>query len=298
MCTITPTDANTILERANPGNFRRISDAQRARYVRTMREDGWQLTHQGIAFDTDGMLIDGQHRLRAAVISKTTITVMVFVGMDPTIVRFIDEGKARTANDLLKHLGIHTNTTVAPAVRLILAYKSDNPTTTYRTGITNSDIAAFVENHPDIVDYARRGGSLQGTPRGDGLGTVNGVAMAVMAYLLETTNAADPDTIETFLFGLATGFQRKATPGPSTEGRLLIATTDPRNRVRTWLHGTTDRTGLLKNRVPALTQLMLIITAWNHMCAGERPRRLAYDPAALTYPQPAPATAALRRVLA
>ena len=42
------------------------------RFVRDMQAGRWRLTHQGIAFDADGMLIDGQHRLWAIVISATS----------------------------------------------------------------------------------------------------------------------------------------------------------------------------------------------------------------------------------
>jgi hypothetical protein len=296
MCIITPADAKALLERANTANYRNIRDTQTTRYVKTMRDGGWKLTHQGIAFDTFGALIDGQHRLKACMISKVAITVMVFVGLDPGIVGFVDEGRNRTANDLLKHLGFNTSAALAPAVRLILAYSTDSPVYTYRQGIANSAVAAFVEKNPAVADHARRGSSLQSTPRGDQYGTVNGVAMGAVWFML--ADLADNEHIEAFMFALATGYQHKGNPNSADEQRMLMATSDPRTRVRAWLHDAGDRSGLNRHRTPALTQAVLIITAWNHMCAGEKPRRLAYDPDNPVYPWPSEPTAALRRALA
>ena len=41
--------------------------------ARDMKAGHWRLTHQGIAFDPAGVLIDGQHRLWAIVESDTTL---------------------------------------------------------------------------------------------------------------------------------------------------------------------------------------------------------------------------------
>ena len=56
---ITPQLAETYLT-ANVGNrpvLRRVV----ARYAREMAAGNWLLTHQGIAFDSQGKLVDGQH---------------------------------------------------------------------------------------------------------------------------------------------------------------------------------------------------------------------------------------------
>ena len=60
---VTPELACRWLE-ANTQN-RVVNPAHVDRLVRDMKAGRWYLTHQGIAFDTHGLLVDGQHRLWA-----------------------------------------------------------------------------------------------------------------------------------------------------------------------------------------------------------------------------------------
>ncbi len=60
----------------------------------------WRSDHpHGIVFDTNGVLIDGQHRLLAIVESKTPVWCKVTTGADPSLKDFIDTGKTRTLAD-------------------------------------------------------------------------------------------------------------------------------------------------------------------------------------------------------
>jgi hypothetical protein len=64
------------LKRNHPNN-RRINQGQVAAFVADMQALKWILTHQGIAFDANGNLIDGQHRLHAIVQSGVEIDLLV-----------------------------------------------------------------------------------------------------------------------------------------------------------------------------------------------------------------------------
>ncbi|MGW2238572.1 hypothetical protein ACWCWE_31920, partial [Streptomyces sp. NPDC001759] len=50
----------------------------------------WQLTHQGIAFDEDDVLIDGQHRLAAIVKAGVTVPLTVTHGVPRTAFTVMD----------------------------------------------------------------------------------------------------------------------------------------------------------------------------------------------------------------
>jgi hypothetical protein len=54
----------------NPQN-RRIVQSRVSFYAAQMQAGSWKLTHQGIAFDEYGNLVDGQHRLYAVILSGT-----------------------------------------------------------------------------------------------------------------------------------------------------------------------------------------------------------------------------------
>ena len=75
---ITPQMAAGMLEKhLNPENQRRQSQSVVESYARAMRAGQWLLTHQGIAIDTNGELVDGQHRLSAIVASGATVEMLV-----------------------------------------------------------------------------------------------------------------------------------------------------------------------------------------------------------------------------
>jgi hypothetical protein len=106
----------------------------------------------------------------------------------------------------------------------------------------------------------------------------------------------DPEAIEIFLYTTATGFAHK-DQGPYEE-RPLLALRDPRCRMRMWMHDAGGRGKLgTRAKVPALTQLTLIMEVWNHLCHGNRPRKLSYSADNTIYPWPERATPALYQAL-
>lgn len=59
----------------------------------------WMVTHQGVAFDQSGVLLDGQHRLRAIVQAGKTCEMVVWRGADPMSFAVVDTGVLRTFAD-------------------------------------------------------------------------------------------------------------------------------------------------------------------------------------------------------
>jgi len=74
--TVTPKKAAEWLE-ANTAN-RPISTSVVRGFAEAMRRGEWVVTHQGIAFDVNGVLIDGQHRLAAIVEADVAVDLTVF----------------------------------------------------------------------------------------------------------------------------------------------------------------------------------------------------------------------------
>src|SRR5438105_14027323 len=88
--TITPEIATRYLE-LNKKNYRPLNKKLVVRYARAMHEDRWVPRHpQGIAFDWNGNLGDGQHRLAAIVLSGKSVVMWVHRGCDPAIFLEID----------------------------------------------------------------------------------------------------------------------------------------------------------------------------------------------------------------
>jgi len=62
----------------------------------------WQLTHQGIAFDKDGNLLDGQHRLQAVINHGRGVEFMVTRNLPHEVFSSLDRGVVRTLADTTK----------------------------------------------------------------------------------------------------------------------------------------------------------------------------------------------------
>lgn len=85
-------------------------------YARDMESGNWRLTGQTIKFDTDGRLIDGQHRLTALTLVRKPVEMEVTRGVDPSSLPVIDEGASRTMADVLGFNGREYSQKLAPAL--------------------------------------------------------------------------------------------------------------------------------------------------------------------------------------
>lgn len=94
---ITPQRAKELLE-ANREN-RQLQKRQIAELAGQIEGGRWLLTHQGIAFDTNGRLVDGQHRLKAIVLANKPAELVVCRGLDPAAFPVVDQGRARSIAD-------------------------------------------------------------------------------------------------------------------------------------------------------------------------------------------------------
>lgn len=97
--TITPDQAEKYLQlNTNNRHLRKLLVNQ---YAKDMTAGNWKLTHQGIAFNCDGTLLDGQHRLAAIVQSGATVEMLVARGIDSRSQLVMDDHAKRSAGDAL-----------------------------------------------------------------------------------------------------------------------------------------------------------------------------------------------------
>ena len=74
---VTPKQAKVWLKSNDSTKNRGISQRRVAAYANDMRHGNWQLTHQGICFGLNGVLIDGQHRLLAVILANVSVLLVV-----------------------------------------------------------------------------------------------------------------------------------------------------------------------------------------------------------------------------
>lgn len=103
---VTPAVAEKYLAGKAPN--RKSSKGRVALYAREMAAGQWMPASQGIAFDADGRLIDGEHRLRAVIEAGAEVILFVMRGLPPAAQMVVDVGRTRNAGD---QLNIETGST-------------------------------------------------------------------------------------------------------------------------------------------------------------------------------------------
>jgi hypothetical protein len=245
---ITPETAADWLENRNIGNRAKSNVAAR-RYARLIQAKRWKCTHQGIAFDRDGWLIDGQHRLMAIV--ATGIPVKLFIipfieGMDEKTFDVLDSGHKRQAAQLLD--GVGANARAAAARYLGVVDDSFGPEHRIVQGITatsveTADVLEVVKEWPELLAWA----SVMGTANRNAH-VPPGPHLAVLA---QAERSPHRDRIEPWLDGINSGIGLEAK-----DPRLLV-----RNR---FISGTR----LAHGHAGQCMAYRLLVKAWNAHAVG------------------------------
>ena len=83
-------------------NNRNLSYTTVNSYVRLMLDGKWLDNGEPIAFDKEGYLRNGQHRLSAIVQSGLTIKFLIVYDLEDEACKLFDRGRPRTASDIVK----------------------------------------------------------------------------------------------------------------------------------------------------------------------------------------------------
>jgi hypothetical protein len=128
---------------------RSVSRTRVAAYASDMRAGRWQLTSEPIAFDVDGVLSNGQHRLLGVVASDTPVQFTVAWDAPKSQFEVIDQGSVRGAGQILGMDGIAGGNTVAAAVRIVLRYGRAPGVvwTTTSAHVTTSEVLEYLSTH-------------------------------------------------------------------------------------------------------------------------------------------------------
>jgi hypothetical protein len=146
--TFTPELAEYILTNLNLGN-RNDKPTKIKLYKQSMHDNNWELNGESIKFGHDGLLKDGQNRLKACFQSKNNFTSCVHFGLEPKFFLNLDTGVSRNAGDVFKIMGIRYYDRVPNVLRLINAWEEGKSSTRTCT-LQNKDLQAIYENDTDI----------------------------------------------------------------------------------------------------------------------------------------------------
>jgi hypothetical protein len=144
--TITPALASHIITTRNARN-RKPSSKKVSEYVEAMRKKRWPVTGATIVFSKSGWLMDGQHRLMAAIQSKTAISTFVAFNIDDGAFAMIDIGRRRSNTDAFQIAEVDEPGITAKAVRWVMLHQK-NPLDR-STVFTNDQLFSWYEKNID-----------------------------------------------------------------------------------------------------------------------------------------------------
>lgn len=112
--TITPVLAEEYL-RHNKKN-RQLRKNLVSYYAKQMKDGQWMLNGEGIIFNEEGILVDGQHRLAAVVESGVNVEMLVVRNADKDSFATIDSGLSRKTSDIFFVKGIPNATSISSII--------------------------------------------------------------------------------------------------------------------------------------------------------------------------------------
>jgi hypothetical protein len=146
--TVTPQIADAWMSQ-NKGNRKISRDTVKA-YARDMASAKWLLNGDAIRFDTDGTLIDGQHRLLACIESDSNFQTIVVYNLAYESRNTVDANRRRTAADILVMNGHNNGYLRAATLRLMCGIKMDLDYPS-RHKATTQEIMAMQDRHPNLA---------------------------------------------------------------------------------------------------------------------------------------------------
>jgi len=252
---ITPDQALEWLEKTNTNN-RKVSDKHVQRLARDMTDGKWVLTHAGIAFDPEGTLLDGQHRLWAICFSGVAIEMFVWRNVEPQSMMAIDSGKARSLADILNIAGENGDVSKnhLATLRAMLSGFGNPPV------LSPSEASETLRRHHEAIAFAVA--NLPTVTSARGVNTA--ITRAVVARAYYSVDRA-----------MLKNFCRKLTTGIVTSGDEGIV-------VLLRQHLQENRGGSYSQRMLRYGKVQRVLSAW---LKGENPSRI-YPASAEQFPLP------------
>lgn len=188
---ITPEQAMVILENHNPNN-RTIARNTVEAYAREMRAGRWGLSNDAMAFDVDGNLLNGQHRLTACILADVPIPVAIMRNVPREDQDRMDLGRPRHIADILHMKGYKYSHRLSGALRAMWNMKD---LTNWTRKVAPGELLAIAERHPKLIESVIASEEVKAFPR-NGVTAVHYVA----THLLN-----EPEKANAFMGVFATG---------------------------------------------------------------------------------------------
>ena len=141
---VTPDQAIRWLE-GNTHN-RKLREERVKQYARDITRGEWYLSHQGIAFDPSGVLVDGQHRLWAIIEANMAVEMLVSTDVSKDTQLVIDDHLPRSGVDALQIRGKGSSRRKVAVLNILLRGFS-------RGRATHSELLDAYNRYEDTIEW-------------------------------------------------------------------------------------------------------------------------------------------------
>lgn len=149
--TVTPAMAKIWLE-AMIKDQRKPSESVVLKYSRAMKSGSWILSTP-LSFNSDGFLIDGQHRLLAVIKSGCSVDFIVMFNLPASAINGIDVGTPRTAANLANLQGLQVGTGHFSILNsCFYGFESD----ALPPAMSKQEQVEVMKKHYDAIDFAAK----------------------------------------------------------------------------------------------------------------------------------------------
>lgn len=168
------------------------------KYIKDIHRGKWKLHHQGVAFDTSGTLLDGQHRLLAIAKGEESVLMLVSMDVDPEARMAVDDHSKRTARDAVELIQNGVTAVHTSVASLMLQV---GPTLGYNAhAVSKFDINEVMSRHRPKIDFAVKCMNAAKSARITGLSSA-----ALGAVITKAAYHHQEAKIEEFVYVLQTG---------------------------------------------------------------------------------------------
>lgn len=225
-------------------------------FAEVMRRGDWRVTHQGIAFDTNGVLVDGQHRLAAVVEAGVPVEMTVFTEVPPDTFDVLDTGKRRNAADALAIEGEKSTFMLGSMLRSVWLYenRSDASWSGRAATVTNHQILQTLSEHPGIRDFVVVGERIAAET-----GMIKSAAGAASYLVEQASTASVQEWLDRLVDGAGLG---------QTDPRLVFRNTMQRMARK--------KAGQVQRRRDTREHMTLYVKAFNAWAAGQTLQHLRF----------------------
>ena len=155
---ITPKRAQAWLE-GNVDN-RKLRESGVIKLSGILQRGEWELTGDAVVFDDQGVLINGQHRLTAVVVTGIPARLIILRGVPSKTQEVMDQGLQRSLGDQLYRRGVPNSKTVASALAWLYQFEYNEETGNVHYADQSSmrptyrQLLSRFERSPELVELA------------------------------------------------------------------------------------------------------------------------------------------------